>query len=107
MPRSLDARFYFIQFKTPKIQHYSIMDRLMELKGHSDQLAAAVKSLIDNYQGSDSSDQLGASAGADIDKHETLSKRAKSNILASTVAIKSLVSEPTDFLQDFARQVSR
>lgn len=77
----------------------------MELKGHSDQLAAAVESLIDNCRGADSSDQLRASTDADIDKDETLSKRAKSNILASTAAIKSLVAEPTDFLQDFARQV--
>lgn len=83
------------------------MDRLTELKGHSDQLAAAVKSLMDGRRGADSSEQLGTSADADIDKDQILFNRAKSNILASIAAIKSLVGKPADFLQDFARQVSR
>lgn len=83
------------------------MDKLTDLQGHSDQLAEAVKSLVDNRRGADSSDQLGTSADADVDKDQTLFNRAKSTILASISAIKSLVGEPADFLQDFARQVNR
>ncbi|KFZ03776.1 hypothetical protein V502_10671 [Pseudogymnoascus sp. VKM F-4520 (FW-2644)] len=83
----------------------SIMDKLTELQRHSDQLAAAIKSLVDNRRGADSSDQLGTSADADVKKDQTLFNRAKSSILASIAAIKSLVGEPADFLQDFARQI--
>lgn len=66
----------------------SIMDRLTEVQGHSDQLAAAVKSLGDNRREADSSDQLGTGADADVDKDRTLFNRAKSSILASIAAIK-------------------
>ncbi|KFY04765.1 hypothetical protein O988_00530 [Pseudogymnoascus sp. VKM F-3808] len=81
------------------------MDRLTELNDHCEQLATAVKSLADNLPGADSSDQLGTNADADTDKDQTLPNRPKSSILASIVAIKALVSGPTDFLQDFARQI--
>ncbi|ELR08153.1 hypothetical protein VC83_08898 [Pseudogymnoascus destructans] len=81
------------------------MDRFTELNGHSDQLAAAIKSLIDNRRGADSSHQLGTSVDTDIDKDQALFTRAKPSILASIAAIKSLVSEPADFLQDFSRQI--
>ncbi|OBT69832.1 hypothetical protein VE03_00980 [Pseudogymnoascus sp. 23342-1-I1] len=81
------------------------MDRLTELKEHSDQLAAAVKSLADSRRGADSSDQPETSGEADVDKDQTLFNRAKSSILASIAAIKSIVGEPADFLQDFARQI--
>ncbi|KAL5344603.1 hypothetical protein ACLOAV_010295 [Pseudogymnoascus australis] len=64
------------------------MDRLTEVQGHSDQLAAAVKSLGDNRREADSSDQLGTGADADVDKDRTLFNRAKSSILASIAAIK-------------------
>lgn len=82
------------------------MDRLTKLNGHSDQLAAVIKSLVDNRRRADSSDQLGTSADTDVDKDQALFIRAKSSILASIAAIKSLVGEPADFLQDFSRQVS-
>ncbi|KFY24935.1 hypothetical protein V493_04938 [Pseudogymnoascus sp. VKM F-4281 (FW-2241)] len=81
------------------------MDRLTELKGHSDQLAAVVKNLIDNRRVVDSSDQLGTNSDAEVDKDQTLFNSSKSNILASIAAIKSVVGEPVDFLQDFARQM--
>ncbi|OBT49352.1 hypothetical protein VE00_00489 [Pseudogymnoascus sp. WSF 3629] len=81
------------------------MDRLTELNGHSDQLAAVIKSLVDNRRRADSSDQLGTSADTDVDKDQALFTRAKSSILASIAAIKSLVGEPADFLQDFSRQI--
>lgn len=82
------------------------MDRLTELNGHSDQLAQAIRSLVDSRRGADSSDQLGPSADTDVDRDQSLFTRAKSNILASIAAIKSIVGEPADFLQDFSRQVS-
>ncbi|KAL5345165.1 hypothetical protein ACLOAV_010121 [Pseudogymnoascus australis] len=81
------------------------MDRLAELKDHSDQLATAVKNLADNRHRADSSDQLGTGTDADVDKDQALFKRAKSSILASITAIKSILCEPADFLQDFARQI--
>ncbi|KFY14210.1 hypothetical protein V492_02775 [Pseudogymnoascus sp. VKM F-4246] len=72
---------------------------------YRDQLAAAVKSLIDSCRGADSSDQLAASADTEENKDYASLNRARSSILASTAAIKSLVAEPKNLLQDFARQI--
>jgi hypothetical protein len=83
------------------------MDRLVELGSHSDQLATAVKSLVDSRRGIDSADQLGINARTDVNKELKLLNRAKSNIMASIAAIKTLVGGPADFLQDLARQVCR
>lgn len=78
------------------------MNDLAQLRDYSQQIAAAVGSLIDSRSEADSSGQL-----PDNLEDENERNKAKEDILASVASIKSLLIGPTGFLQHLASQVCR
>jgi hypothetical protein len=92
------------------------MDRLAQLESLSDQLSAAVKSLVchcrrmytSNGANGHATEKSSTSpeglprADAEVDKEL---ERAKASVLASVTQIRRLVYGPSDFLQQLASQV--